>query len=122
MADGELLAWQRRCMQERGQVQCVRLLERPGKGRGGVGRLEVIGGKGRGAAAAAAAVLVGLWGCFVFAESDRIWQRSLARSLCFDFPKPPASHHPAPPSCSKKTQTQISGRDGEDTARHPLFT
>lgn len=47
MADGELLARRRRCMQEQGQVQCVRLLESRVKGEGMgwlvFGGLEVMG-------------------------------------------------------------------------------
>lgn len=62
VADGELLARRCRCMQERGQVQCVRLLEKPGEEGGrmaGFGfwcGLEVTGGRGRGDALL-------LWGC-----------------------------------------------------------
>lgn len=58
VADGELLVRRRRCMQERGQVQCVRLLESraEGEGRGTEGRLlsgglEVVRCRGRGGAA-----------------------------------------------------------------------
>lgn len=59
-ADGELLA--SRCMQERGQVQCVRLLESK-RGVGWVvGGMEVMGGaEGEGAA-----VLFRLVGLFCF--------------------------------------------------------
>lgn len=56
-------------MQKRGQVQCVRLLESRAK-RGGVGgHFSGRVGQREGCFCAA--------GLFFFAESDRIWQRSL---------------------------------------------
>lgn len=41
-ADGELLARRGRCMQERGQVQCVRLLGSRATGEGRDGRLPLV--------------------------------------------------------------------------------
>lgn len=59
-------------MQKRGQVQCVRLLESRAK-RGGVGgHFSGCVGQREGCFCAAGSVWL-----FFFAESDRIWQRSL---------------------------------------------
>lgn len=60
VADGELLARRCSCMQERGQVQCVRLLETWVKG--GAGWMILLGWRSRGAEAG---VLLGCSACGV---------------------------------------------------------
>jgi len=93
-------------MQEKGQVQCVRLLE--SQAEGGLGGW-FWGGWRSGGAEGWRGCVVRLGGCFVFAESDGIWQRSSALTW-----PTLTSHHPARPSGSKK-QTQTSAREDSDT-------
>lgn len=113
VADGELLARRRRWHAGKRAGSVCQTAGKPGRGVVGVvgGGWEVgFGGWRSGGAEGGRGCVVRIGGCFVFAESDGIWQRSSALTW-----PTLTSNHPARPSGSKNKHKQAR----EKTVIHP---